>query len=74
MSAIDLPENVTGAIIKAGSESFQALMTDINANGAHIHNVTRGSIFRKFDEVGTLEGRATSGVNSSPLGAPSADE
>ena len=70
MAAIDLPENVAGVIIKAGSESFQALMTDINNNGAHIHNVTRGSIFRRFDETGVAEGKTQSGVLATDVGGP----
>lgn len=74
MAVIDLPENVTGLILKAGSEAFQQGMTDINTNASHIHNVTRGSIFRKFDEIGSLEGRANSGVNATPMASPVVQE
>ncbi len=68
--AIDLPPNVTGMILKSGSEAFQQGMTDIQANASHIHNVTRGSVFRKFDEIGVAESRSNSGLIATPIASP----
>lgn len=69
--AIDLPENVAAALLKEGSESHAALMLDIQHNGANVHNLVRTSAFRKFDEIGSIESRANSGVISTPVASPS---
>ena len=45
-------------------------MNDIRHNGASVHNLVRHAAFRKFDEIGTLEGRANSGVNATPIASP----
>ncbi len=76
MSAIDLPSNVAGAILKQGSEAHQQAMTDILANGANVHNLVRLSGFRKFDEIGVAESRANSGLMATPIASPTtqADE
>jgi hypothetical protein len=68
--AIDLPENVAGMLLKEGSESHQALMTDIRHNGAHIHNLVRAVVLRKFDELGVAESRANSGLIGTPVASP----
>ncbi len=70
MAAIDLPENVVGLLLKTGSEIHQGLVADIVHNGANVHNIARLSAVRKFDEVGTMEGRANSGVNATPIASP----
>ena len=67
---IDLAPNVAAMLMKEGSESHQALMNDIRHNGASVHNLVRHAAFRKFDEIGTLEGRANSGVNATPIASP----
>lgn len=67
---IDLPPNVAGALLKQGSEASQGLMTDIMHNGAHVHNLTRLSGFKHFDEIDTLESRANSGVMATPIASP----
>jgi len=70
MPAIDLPENITGLLLKEGSESHQGLMNDIRHNGAAVHNLVRMSAFRKFDEIGSIESRANSGVIATPVASP----
>ena len=68
--AIDLPENVASELLRQGVSVHQQAMTDISTNASHIHNITRGSIVRKFDEIGTLESRANSGVMATPIASP----
>ena len=67
---IDLPNNVAAAILKEGSESHQALMTDIRHNGATVHNLVRMSALRKFDQLGIGESRAESGLLATPPAPP----
>jgi len=72
--AVDLPPNVASEMLRLGASAHQQGMTDIATNASHIHNITRGSIVRKFDEIGTLEGRANSGVNATPIAAPATQQ
>lgn len=74
MAAIDLPENISGLLLKEGSESHQALMNDIRHNGANVHNLVRTSAFRKFDEIGSIESRANSGVIATPIAGPTTQQ
>ena len=67
---IDLSANVAAMLMKEGSESHQALMTDIRHNGASVHNLVRHAAFRKFDEIGSMESRANSGVMATPIAGP----
>lgn len=57
-------------IKKTGSEAFQALMTDITHNSAVAHNLARLGTTVKFNELGTLESRANSGVMATPIASP----
>ena len=68
--ALDLAENVGGMLLKSGSEAHQALMTDIMHNGANVHNLTRLSSFKHFDEFGIEESRANSGLIATPIATP----
>ena len=70
MAAVDLPENITGLLLKAGSEFFQGHMAEVSSNASTAHNLARLIAVRNFDEVGTLEGRAVSGVNATPIAGP----
>ena len=70
MPAIDLPENIVGMLLKEGSESHQAIILDIRHNGANVHSLVRHSAFRKFDEIGSIESRANSGVIATPVASP----
>lgn len=67
---IDLPPNVASHIAKTGSESYQALMTDIQHNGANVHNLARLEGVRQARELDTLESRANSGVMATPIASP----
>jgi len=68
--AIDLPENVASELLRNGMAAHQQAMTDISTNASHIHNITRGSIVRKFDEIGIQESRSASGVLATPVAGP----
>jgi len=57
-------------VMKTGSESYQALMTDIQHNGAASHAILRFGADTKFNELGTLESRANSGVMATPIASP----
>lgn len=72
--AVDLPANVAEHIFKVGSEGFQALMTDIGHNGAHIHHLGRAVALRKHDELGPVEGRSVSGVLATPVASPTTQQ
>ena len=68
--AIDLPDNVAGALLKHGSEAHQQTMTEISADASNVHNLVRLSGFRKFDEIGSIESRANSGMIATPVASP----
>lgn len=70
MTAIDLPPNVAGLLLKTGSEAYQGLMSDIQHNGATVHNLARLSAVKRFDELGPVEGRSVSGVLATPVATP----
>lgn len=57
-------------IKKTGSEAFQAIMTEIGSNAAVAHNLARLGTTVKFNELGTLESRANSGVMATPIASP----
>lgn len=67
---VDLPPNVASEMLRLGMAQHQQGMGDISINAAHIHNITRGSIVRKFDEVSTMESRANSGIMATPIASP----
>ena len=71
---IDLPPNVAAALMKEGSEAHAALMLDVQHNGANVHNLVRLSGFRKFDEIGSIESRANSGVMATPIAGPTTQQ
>lgn len=70
MSAVDLPTGVASHLL---TESVGNIQAD-NRNGRGIttsaHGVLQGAMARNFDELGTVEGRANSGVNATPIASP----
>lgn len=71
---VDLPPNVASEILRLGMASHQQGMADISTNASHIHNITRGSIVRKFDEIGIGESRAQSGLIATPIAGPTTQQ
>jgi hypothetical protein len=72
--AIDLPENVAGALLKEGSESHQALMVDVRGNVATANNLARLGATRQFNELDTIESRAHSGIMATPVASPTTQQ
>jgi hypothetical protein len=68
---MDLPTNVGTMIITESSGNIQANNRDGRNLGTAAMGVLQGAMARRHDEVGTLEGRAVSGVNATPVGPPS---
>lgn len=66
----DLPDGVLTTLLKTGSEAYQRTMADQNDNGATAHNLARLGAIERFNELGTVEGRANSGVMATPIASP----
>ena len=66
----DLADGVAQAILNSGVNAHQILMTESQGNIIHANNITRLTAAKKFDELGTLEGKAAQGVTAVPHGAP----
>lgn len=67
---IDLPENLAAQIL---AETVANIQAD-NRNGRGITTTAQGvlqaAMARNFDELGTVESRATSGVIATPVAGP----
>ena len=67
---IDLPENLASQILAETAANIQA----DNRNGRGITTTAQGvlqaAMARNFDELGTVESRATSGVLATPVASP----
>lgn len=68
--AVDLADGVAQAILNSAVNAHQLLMTETQANAQHANNITRLTAAKKFDELGTLEGKAAQGITAVPHGAP----
>lgn len=68
--AIDLEPGVAQAILNSGVNAHQFLMTAEQGNIQTSNNITRLTAAKKFDELGTAEGKAVQGVTAVPHGAP----
>lgn len=69
--AIDIPENVAGNMMVLAAGQVQQGTGRMNGVFDAAMGAIAGTIQSNFSEVGVLEGRAVSGVNATPLGAPS---
>ena len=70
MSQVDIAATTAALSLNSAVNAHQFLMTETQGNIQAANNITRLTAAKKFDEIGTLEGRAASGVNASPLGPP----
>ena len=68
--SIDLPPNVAQQVLTDSLKRHERQMEETLGNINSVNNLVRHSGFRKFDELDTVEGRAVSGVNATPLGSP----
>lgn len=67
---MDLPENIGTLIISETGGNIQANNRDGRNIGTTAHGVLQLASARNFDELGTVEGRANSGVNATPIASP----
>ena len=70
MPAADLPEAVAGQLMTETVGNIQANNRDGRNIGTAAMGVLQGAMARNFDELGTVEGRANSGVNATPIASP----
>jgi hypothetical protein len=67
---VDLPANVAQQLLTDNVQRHSRQMEETLGNVNNVNNLARLAGFRKFDEVGTIEGRANSGVNATPIAGP----
>jgi hypothetical protein len=72
--AVDLPQNVASHLMTETVGNIQAN----NLAGRNIattaNGVLQAAMARNFDELGTVESRATSGVMATPIASPTTQE
>ncbi len=66
----DLSENVANQLLTETIGSIQSTNAANRDSASLAQAHLRYALAKNFDEVGTLEGRAVSGVNTAPLGPP----
>lgn len=67
---MDLPNNIGTLIISETGGNIQANNRDGRNVGTVALGVLQLAAARNFDELGTVEGRANSGVNATPIASP----
>lgn len=71
MAQVDLPEAVASQLLTETVGNVQANNRDGRNAGTVATNVLSGAMARNFDELGTIESRANSGIIATPVAAPS---
>jgi hypothetical protein len=71
MPAVDLPESVASQLLTESVGNIQANNRDGRNAGTVATNVLTGAMARNFDELGTVESRAHSGIMGTNIGTPS---
>ena len=69
-ACMDLPCNVGSLLITESTGNIQANNRDGRNIGTIAMGVLQVAAARNFDELGTVEGRANSGVNATPIASP----
>lgn len=67
---MDLPPNVASLVITETTGNLQANNRDGRNIGTVAMGVLQAAMARNFDELGTVESRATSGVLATPIAPP----
>ena len=67
---MDLPTNVSCLIITESTGNIQANNRDGRNVGTMAMGVLQAAMARNFDELGTIESRANSGVMATPIAPP----
>lgn len=70
MPAVDLPESVASQLLTESVGNIQANNRDGRNAGTVATNVLNGAMARNFDELGTVESRANSGIIGTPVASP----
>ena len=70
MAQVDLPEAVASQLLTESVGNIQANNRDGRNAGTVATNVLAGAMSRNFDELGTVESRAHSGVIATPVAGP----
>lgn len=68
--ALDLPEGVGTLLITESTGNIQSDNREGRALTTLASGVLKGAMARNFDELGTVEGRANSGVIATPVASP----
>ena len=75
MSApIDLPPNVAMQLQLGAMQAAERISAQNAAISQMAAGVLQAAMARNFDKLGTEEARALSGLNNTPLGAPSGNK
>jgi hypothetical protein len=69
MSA-DLPEAVAQQMMADTMNRHARQMEETLGSVNHVNNLARLAGFTKYNEIGSIEGRANSGVNATPIAGP----
>ena len=74
MPAVDLPESVASQLLTESVGNIQANNRDGRNVGTLAAGVLQGAMARNFDELGTIESRANSGVIATPIAGPTTQQ
>ena len=70
MAALDLPEGVGTLLMVESTGNIQSDNREGRALTTLAAGVLKGAMSRNFDELGTVESRANSGVMATPIASP----
>lgn len=71
MPPVDLPENIAAQLQLESVGNIQSNNQSGRAVSTVAMGVLQSAAARNFDELGAVEGRATSGINATPIAGPS---
>lgn len=70
MEKMDIPDGVHGHLLTTGSQAYQQSMSRGIEVSQLANGVLQAAMSRNFDELGTVESRAHSGVMATPVASP----
>lgn len=71
---MDLPQNVASLVITESTGNIQANNRDGRNIGTIAMGVLQAAMARNFDELGTIESRANSGIIATPVASPAVQQ
>lgn len=72
--ALDLPEGVGTLLMTESTGNIQSDNREGRALTTLASGVLKGAMARNFDELGTIESRANSGIIATPVASPSTQQ